>query len=194
MELDLENTYVTSDLHLWHKNIIKYCNRPYELTDEGIAKMNEDLLQQIDALPEGSLLINNGDLFMGKVGTSEVKTAVQRMKQNNKKLWLIMGNHDRAFKRYLDPKGSRTSYEICVDLGFDFVSPVPILIEGKYIFSHEPVILSENDNFINVHGHTHDNDCDWECPEICNMKHKYINVCWDKIHKIPSLEELFDSL
>lgn len=193
MELDLNNTYVTSDLHLWHKNIIKYCNRPYEQTDEGIAQMNKDILKEFDKLPEGSLIINNGDLFMGKVGISEVQAIVQRMKQNNKKLILIMGNHDRAFKRYLDPKSNKTSYDICLELGFNFVSPVPLLINDKFIFSHEPVKMSGD--FINVHGHTHDNDFNWENKELSDIdSKKYINVCWDKCHKILSLKEIYDMI
>ena len=193
MELDLMNTYVTSDLHFWHSNIIKYCNRPYEQTPEGISQMNEDIMKEIDALPAGSLLINNGDLFMGKVGLSQVKELVQHMKQNNKKLWLIMGNHDRQFKRYLKCKDYETSYDICVGLGFDFVSPCPIVINDKLIFSHEP--LKVYGDFINVHGHTHDQGPDWENPDLKDApKNKYINVCWDNLHKIITLKDIYKML
>ena len=34
--------YLTSDLHLSHKNIIKYDNRPYNNVDE----MNEDIVKR----------------------------------------------------------------------------------------------------------------------------------------------------
>ena len=45
--------YITSDLHYHHRNILKYCNRPYEFSSEGVAKMNEDILKQFDELPVG---------------------------------------------------------------------------------------------------------------------------------------------
>ena len=46
-ELSIENTsslYVTSDLHLNHKNIIKYCGRPWDFSEEGLNEMNHALV------------------------------------------------------------------------------------------------------------------------------------------------------
>ena len=40
LNIDTENLYVTSDLHLNHKNIIKYCNRPFEYNEAGVREMN----------------------------------------------------------------------------------------------------------------------------------------------------------
>ena len=42
--------YFTSDLHLGHKNIIKYCQRPYS-EDEVSTRMVEDILKMFDDLP-----------------------------------------------------------------------------------------------------------------------------------------------
>ena len=59
--------FITSDLHwknFYHRNIIKYCNRHYELSLEGIAKMNEDILKQFDELPEESTILNLGDILL----------------------------------------------------------------------------------------------------------------------------------
>ena len=44
--MDFNKIYITSDLHLEHRNIIKYCNRPYEFSWEDVARMNEDILKQ----------------------------------------------------------------------------------------------------------------------------------------------------
>jgi len=56
--MDFSKTYITSDLHAFHKNIIVYCKRPYEFSWEGVSKMNEDILKQFDELPAGSTIIN----------------------------------------------------------------------------------------------------------------------------------------
>lgn len=36
-----EKVYITSDLHLFHTNIIQYCNRPFEFSSKGCSEMNE---------------------------------------------------------------------------------------------------------------------------------------------------------
>ena len=192
MELDLKTTYVTSDLHFFHKNIIKYCNRPYEQNQEGIDKMNEDLLQEIDRLPPGSLLINNGDIEMGCSDFDKIYKLVQRMKENDKKVWIIMGNHDRSLKRFVKSGEMKfeSSQELLEFAGFDLVTPAPILINDKFIFSHEPIRISGD--FINVHGHTHDKDPDWESLDNPPQDH-YYNVCWDKLHKIVTLGDIIKS-
>jgi len=52
-------TYLTADLHLGHKNIIDYCNRPFS----GLDQMHEYLLAQIqEAVDPGDELWILGDL------------------------------------------------------------------------------------------------------------------------------------
>lgn len=186
-----ENIYLTSDLHLWHKNIIKYCNRPYEFSDEGALQMNEDILKEFDKLPSGSLIINNGDLLMGFNNYNQIFETILRMKQNNKKLWFIMGNHDRDLNKFLKLEGTElkalNSLTI-LNSWFDFVSPVPILIDNKYLFSHEPLEMTEDNPYINVYGHTHDKDYDINYPNA--PANKYINICWDKNHRFINYKEL----
>ena len=64
-------TFIISDLHFFHVNIAKYCNRPYNVEElrnkdyesSEILKMNEDILKEFDKLPEKCDIYNNGDLF-----------------------------------------------------------------------------------------------------------------------------------
>ena len=60
----MENIFITSDLHFYHKNIIKYCNRPYSFDNDGIHQMNEDILSEFDKLPYGSIIYNLGDILL----------------------------------------------------------------------------------------------------------------------------------
>ena len=100
--MESQNKFIISDLHFWHKNIIKYCNRPYPCEASSLPFMNEDILKQFDNLPEGSVVINLGDLLVNSSKTfDDLKQLVERMKLNNKKLLLVMGNHDRELSRFL---------------------------------------------------------------------------------------------
>lgn len=171
--MDFKKTYITSDFHLEHRNIIKYCNRPYEFSWEGVAKMNEDILKQFDELPAGSIIINLGDIALNSSLTfDKLKGFVDRMKKNDKKLWIVLGNHDREMNlRVKDLKRFKTPYDLFVALGFDRVFPFPILLEGKYLLSHEPVYLKPGSNLIQCYGHVHDCDIpeDYFCHEVENF-------------------------
>lgn len=217
-----ENTYITSDLHLTHKNIIKYCNRPYEMTPEGISKMKEDLLSMYDELPESCHIWNLGDLFDTKPHSlDEAKEVVARMKGKKglRKLYLIIGNHDICSEPF------NSKIEFYYAAGFDRVYDTPILVNNRYILSHEPVYISKGSNLCNIYGHTHDipitedyftKDFDnWAMiakvcrkdgrPEpniedfvkwpnrIVNIKH-YYNVCVDNLHKIVKFNDVIKEL
>ena len=160
--MDFKKTYITSDLHYKHRNIIKYCDRPYDFSWEGVAKMNEDILKQFDELPAGSLIINCGDIALNSSLTfDELKSFVDRMKQNDKKLWIILGNHDREMHlKCKDLRRFSSAYDLFVALGFDRVFPYPILLEDKYLLSHEPVYLKPGSNLLNLYGHVHNIDID----------------------------------
>ena len=171
--MDFSKIYIISDLHLSHRNIIKYCNRPYEFTWEDVQKMNEDILKQFDELPAGSTIINLGDIALNSSLTFEqLKGFVDRMKSNDKKLWLVLGNHDREMnQRVKDLKRFKTPYDLFIALGFDRVFPFPILLDNKYLLSHEPVYLHPGTNLVNLYGHVHDCDIpeDYFCHEVENF-------------------------
>ena len=88
VQFDANTTFFTSDLHFGHKNIIKYCNRPFSDLDE----MHESMiLQWNNTIPE------DADIFiLGDVAFSMSKTKIKELlnKLNGRK-HLIMGNHDR---------------------------------------------------------------------------------------------------
>lgn len=211
--------YITSDLHFFHKNIIIYCERPYERHE--VARMNEDLLSEFDKLPDGSSILYLGDFVLSSGRNfDEVKGLVDRIKKGNKTISIILGNHDRELGRYLRGNYQKMDVrDIFRSFGFDEVIDRPMELNG-ILFSHEPCFVS---NMINVHGHTHDKDVDetyfnracenWAMmevvkahPELTKQKvdidtsvkddkytinpANYINVCWDKWHRIPTLAEV----
>lgn len=152
----MENFFITSDTHFSHKNLIYYSNRPYEPTEEGLKQMNEDLLKPFDELPRGSTILNLGDICMNdNVSFQELKSYIDRMKENDKHLWIVFGNHDRDTMPYHTGHNYDNPIDFFTALGFEKVFEYPFIYEEKYIFSHEPVYLRPGTNFYNVHGHTH---------------------------------------
>lgn len=212
--------YITSDLHLDHMNIIKYCNRPYKLTEEDTLKMQENLLSKIDRLPANCTLINNGDLLNTKEHElADVKKIVDRMKgpKRQRTLILVLGNHDIC---KLD--GDRTAFYLAA--GFDKVFESPVIVDDKIILSHEPVYLAPNNNLINLYGHTHNENIsedyftydfdNWAMiAKVCRKdglpepnledykkwpdrkisSKNYFNVCWDSNYKILNYKDLVKS-
>lgn len=184
-------SYICSDLHLYHTNIIKYCNRPYEPDTEGTLKMNEDILKHIDVLPDDATLWNLGDVFFGKLAAKlefdELQAVVSRMKGKGRTLKLILGNHDREVRRYLKAaKPYVDAVSFFQDLGFDYVYDHPILIESKtsatnIILSHEPVLIpAGTSGFVNYYGHTHDKKVDASFFGGAKIElSAYHNVCID---------------
>ena len=179
----LEQTFLTSDLHLYHTNIIKYCSRPFEFSPKGCAEMNEFFLKKFDELPEDCLIWNFGDVFLNShLENSRIMNDIMRMKKN-RKMCLILGNHDfmarkKPFPNYI---------EYFRFLGFDEVYKGPLQF-GNYILSHEPVFIEKESSLINIHGHTHEKIVteDYflsEYNKIYPQKKvnpvRYINICMD---------------
>ena len=82
--------YVISDTHLNHKNIIKYCNRPFSSVEE----MNNTILRNWNkTVKDNDFVYLVGDLcFDGKRGV----TAADWLDRLNGEVLLIRGNHDKS--------------------------------------------------------------------------------------------------
>ena len=85
--------YVTADWHINHKNVIKYCNRPFE----DIEHMNNTIIDNANQrCKEDDFLWHLGDLMFAKSSQAYVThTFKDIMDQVNSHLYLIRGNHDR---------------------------------------------------------------------------------------------------
>lgn len=86
MKIQHDKVWFTSDLHFWHKNICKYCNRPFETMEE----MNQTLINNWNSVvKEDDTVFVLGD--MGFCGYDKLEPL---MSQLNGKKYLIQGNHD----------------------------------------------------------------------------------------------------
>ena len=194
-----DKVFITSDLHLYHTNIIKYCERQFDYSSTGCAQMNEFILKKFDALPEDCLIWNLGDVFLNlRIEESRIMNDIMRMKKN-RKMNLILGNHDfRARKKPFSNYIEYFEY-----LGFDKVYKGALGCEN-IIFSHEPVFIDSKSSLVNVHGHTHNSmvsedyfigEYKKNFPKEKVNPAQYINVCMDANNfRIMSLKEILSKI
>ena len=148
--------WVTSDTHFSHKNIIQYCNRPFENIDQ----MNETLIKNWnDAIAPHDIVIFCGDFCFAR--TAEAGSVTERFANQLNGLKLIVkGNHDFKKFRYTQHGFRAEFYQL-----FDF---------GRFLFCHRPDNLYEwhNDYDFVFFGHVHD-----KMPAVTYIN--TINVCLD---------------
>jgi len=167
-------TFLYSDPHYGHENIIKYCNRPFA----NAAEMDKELIKRYNSRVSDSDTV----IWLGDCGFNKDKEKIRELlaKLRGKKI-LIRGNHDK------NPGWMQS-------VGFDFVmESCTILIGKKYVnLCHFPYKLTTKEKIIHwfkgikdrfnhrrfkdegrwlIHGHVHNN-----MPKRTN---KSINVCVD---------------
>ena len=124
--------FVTSDHHFCHKNIIRYCKRPFR----SVREMNETMIRRWNkVVDKGDLVFHLGDFAFANAGVINVIR-----KRLNGAIIIILGNHDRIYKLKRN--------------GF-IITHNKVIRIGKLLLSHRP--LQEVPlNFINLCGHIHD--------------------------------------
>lgn len=168
-----ERIWFIGDTHLNHRNIIKYCNRPFDT----IEQMNEILIQNWNrVVGREDRVFMLGDFAL--CGKDKIIEFGSRLK--GRKI-LILGNHDGA---------SLSTY---YNAGFEMVSRFPLLWHD-FILSHEPI---ENCQYINIHGHLHQKSV-VDCEDFHRGKQFYINVSADNIVftpiEIQTIREIIDNV
>lgn len=162
-----------SDTHFGHTNIIKYCDRPFNDSNE----MDEYMINAWNEVVEDDdIVIHYGDFMFGggadkESQTERAKHVLSRLK--GKKV-IITGNHDRKNRMWF------------LNVGFDEVIKSKVQV-GNIILSHRPE-SDLDDDYVNIHGHIHNNT------EVGAMypAPKYINVGVEIINYRPILLPEYD--
>ena len=128
--------FVIADTHFWHQNIIRYCDRPFKNVD----CMNSYITNKWNAtVSKQDKVFMLGDFAW----TNNLATLRQLWEKLNGYIILVKGNHDTC------------SNKVYLEAGFEEVSKYPILVEGYYLLSHEPLFLPSNSPYFNFYGHVH---------------------------------------
>lgn len=132
---DFHRTWVWSDLHFSHKNIIKFSNRPFG----GVQHMNESLVRNFNTIVgHDDVSIWVGDVTFG----SDVQGNELLRRCHGYKI-LIVGNHDFNKK-------------VLRDLEFDEIHLMYTLEHDgiPLVFTHYPMGNLPG-KYYNIHGHLH---------------------------------------
>ena len=172
-------TFIVSDTHFYHKNIIKYCNRPY--TD--VNEMNKALIDNWNStVGVNDTVYHLGDFSFidwnlckqNNIARSDSRayTFNHVVKQLNGKIILLLGNHDVKYPNEIEQlEGFEkiiVSHTYHLNIGNDTIylshEPLP-----DYIFEG----MDNKNSIYNLHGHIHD----------AILKDKYHwNCCVDAQH------------
>ena len=132
----MSKTFVIADTHFGDDNIRKFENRPFDT----VIQMTRGLIERWnETVSENDTVYVLGDFCV----ESEIKTVLAENKLNGK-IILIVGNHDKGFEDEYRKYGVE-------------VIEHPIILDGFWILSHEPMYVSEQTPYANVFGHVHNN-------------------------------------
>lgn len=88
---DPDKLFFTSDTHLGHFNICKYCHRPFTSRSE----MDQTLIKNWNEIvPEDGIVVHCGDFMLPH--NEDIKEYNRYLYQLNGRILLLRGNHDRA--------------------------------------------------------------------------------------------------
>lgn len=120
-----EKVWFTADTHFGHKNIIRYCQRPFVDVEE----MNRALIENWNSVVSpDDLVFHLGDFSVG--GAAEWTSLLNKL---NGEIFLILGNHDmnnvdQGFMR----RFKRVSMQMLISIGKQriYLNHYPILCYG----------------------------------------------------------------
>lgn len=133
----MNRKFYISDLHIGHKAILAFDNRPFS----SLAEMHQIIIKNWNnAVSKDDLVYVLGDMFWDNSYVSEIMPQLNGMK------FLIKGNHDRInsdYKKY-----------------FEWIKDYAIVKDGKehIVLSHFPIAHWQNADYgyIHLYGHIHD--------------------------------------
>lgn len=164
MEFQHNKVWFTSDLHFWHKNVCKYCGRPYVTTEE----MNAGIIENWNSVvQEDDTVFLLGDI--GFCGIEKLRPLVSQLKG---KIILIQGNHDsdKVVSRLLEEGLITSVFQLCsVTIIGDEECP-----NQDLTLCHFPMIdwYNKERGAWMVHGHQHQ----LKTTPSCSYKHWDVGV------------------
>lgn len=164
-----------SDWHLWHENIIRYCNRPFKDAVEMTHRIRD--IHNSYVKPSDHYY-NLGDVCMGRDSRGDELEIVPEFNGHGR---LIMGNHDHYHIKHY----ARVFEKVMAMWMIDNIR-----------FTHIPIHTgSMGWAEANVHGHIHDQDSPQPVVTKDGKVQPYVNICVERTEYRPiSLEEVKDRI
>lgn len=129
----MSKIYFIADTHFGDDNIRRYENRPFADTHE----MDNALIERWN-----SAVTDDDNIYvLGDLGADKFEGEILSQLNGNK--FLVKGNHDSQSNSYYRKAGFIEVYDM------------PILFNGFWILSHEPIYVNNNMPYANLFGHVH---------------------------------------
>lgn len=147
------DTWIISDTHFGHKNIIKYCGRPMNHNELMIKKWKSLVREEDDVLHLGDFSVWYGE-------TEDYWLNIATTLPGNK--FMLRGNHDLRKPTQYAKRDITMIPEFVQEIDYE-----------RILFSHFPDVTRIGDWDVNIHGHIHNNALD---PVLARTNRRYINV------------------
>lgn len=132
--------WFSSDIHFGHKNIIKYCNRPFSSVEE----MNEALVANWNKL------VSNDDIvyMLGDICMGSLEKSIRYVPRLNGQKHLIEGNHDEKAVKNPDFVRNFVWIKDYFELKYN---------KNLIIMMHYPILSWKKMHYgsVMLHGHCH---------------------------------------
>ena len=134
---DPDKLFMTSDSHLGHYNICKYCHRPFQSRSD----MDQTLIKNWNAVvPEDGIVVHCGDFMLPH--NEDIKEYNKYLNWLNGRVLLLNGNHDRASLDWVSDKLIAVRDQAM------------IVVDGVKIFAQHYPCAAFNGDY-HVYGHIH---------------------------------------
>ncbi len=141
-----DKLFFTSDTHWKHKNIIEFCNRPFQ--DEFY--MDEALIDNWNkVVPKDGVVFHAGDFAM----TSRIDYIKEIVGRLNGKIYLTLGNHD--YQNRFERQVIRDIFHQTDDVFYFTVQDEELESKhANFMVFHYPIMFWRR-GYIHLHGHIH---------------------------------------
>ena len=134
---DPDKLFLTSDSHLGHFNICKYCHRPFQSRSE----MDQTLIKNWNAVvPEDGIVVHCGDFMLPH--NEDIKEYNKYLNRLHGRVLLLRGNHDIASLDWVSDKLIAVRDQAM------------IVVDGVKIFAQHYPCAAFNGDY-HVYGHIH---------------------------------------
>ena len=134
---DPDKLFMTSDSHLGHFHICKYCHRPFQSRSD----MEQTLIKNWNAVvPEDGIVVHCGDFMLPH--NEDIKEYNKYLNQLHGRVLLLRGNHDRASLDWVSDKLIAVRDQAM------------IIVDGVKIFAQHYPCAAFNGDY-HVYGHIH---------------------------------------
>lgn len=145
----MSKIFLTSDTHFFHKNILKYCDRPFNSIEE----MNTAIINKWN-LKVGS---NDEIYHLGDFAFGGIEKILSILEILNGRIRIVPGNHDTKLIKYWKNLNTQERTQ----KSFELLPPIYTLNIGTkaIILSHYPIEswAWKESGSIHLHGHSHGN-------------------------------------